>query len=372
MRVLLCPGDRIFWRGAGGIAYRGRPEDWPAFVDRLLQAQGVKHIVCLGEGRQWHAEAIRLAHRHGIAAHVVEQGYLRPGWLTIERATASGEMVFPRDPWQIAALAERRRPVSQRAFRASFASYALMDVAWNLANVFARRFGYRHYRTHALDPPLREWAGWIGKALAAPVRRRRDRAAMARAMAHYGRVFVFPLQLETDFQIRLHGPPGGLTAALTTVVESFARMAPPDALLVVKRHPLDNGWAPWHRQLAQLAEATGVADRCLYLTSGDLDLLLERSAGVVTVNSTVGLTALRAAVPVAVLGRALYDIAGLVYRGPLDRFWAAPPLPDRVLVEQLVTALQATIQVPGGFDGSGAEIGAEGVAERILAPVLVP
>ncbi|MEM1276156.1 MAG: hypothetical protein AAGH74_06510, partial [Pseudomonadota bacterium] len=91
-------------------------------------------------------------------------------------------------------------------------------------------------------------------------------------------------------------------------------------------------------------------------------------SGLVTINSTTGLSALRAGCPVKSLGKAIYDLPGLTHRGSLDSFWRAPIAPEADRVEMLVRALTAANQVPGGFDGTGVQPGAEAMAARILAP----
>jgi capsular polysaccharide export protein len=216
-----------------------------------------------------------------------------------------------------------------------------------------------HYRRHELRHPALEWAGWARKAAALPLRRaalRRAEAALAQAP---GPVFLFALQLETDFMIRDHGPPGGLRGALEAVARSFAAGAPPDARLAVKPHPLDPGLTSWERLLRD-----GPAGRrAIWLDGGDLDALLPRLAGVVTVNSTVGLSALLAGRPVAALGRAVYE--DLCWRGTLDGFWTGAQAPDAAAVAAFRAALVAEIQLPGAFDGEGMGPGAEAVAARI-------
>ncbi|MEM8699360.1 MAG: capsular biosynthesis protein, partial [Pseudomonadota bacterium] len=84
-RILLCPGDALFWRGGGAISYRGRAEAWPGFVAWTARQEGITDMVCLGDGRSWHAQAIAALRPLGIRIHVVEQGYLRPSRLTVER-----------------------------------------------------------------------------------------------------------------------------------------------------------------------------------------------------------------------------------------------------------------------------------------------
>ena len=356
LRVLLCPGDRLFWRGPGAIAYRGRPAGWPAWLEALCRREQVSDIACLGDGRFWHAEAIGVARRVGIAVHVVEQGLLRPGWLRVEPPG-----------WQAPAVGGNRADAAAPAaprFRAPFAGYAAMDVAWNLANLVGAPL-WPHYRRHALDHPLREWAGWLLKAVAWPRRRRSIAQAMARIAAHDGPVFLMALQLEGDYQIRLHGPAGGLRRALGEVSASFAAHAPGNALLAVKRHPLDNGLAPWPAILG--TAAGGAAGRCLFLPGGALGPLFARVDGVVTVNSTVGLAALQAGRPVKALGRAAYDRAGMTDPQPLATFWRAPRAPDAGAVTAFVAGLVAETHIPGGFDGEGAAPGAAAMADRILA-----
>lgn len=368
-RILVCPGDALFWRGGGATSYRGRPDDWPAFLEEFIAARGVTDIVCLGDGRRWHEDGVAVARRRGVRAHVIEQGYIRPNFLTIEPEGTGGRTRFPREWAAIEALANGAGPPPAPGYRASFLWFSVMDVAFNLANILGSWALYPHYRQHAVDHPLTEWSGWIVKK-ALPIRKRRAllQEAEARVRKHEGPLFVLPLQLETDYQIRLHGPPGGVRGVLRDAVASFAAHAPDAAMLAIKAHPLDNGWADWGAAVADAAAAAGVADRCVFLDGGDLDAMLRRASGVVVVNSTVGLTALEAGAPVIALGRAIYDLPDLTFQGPLDEFWRAGAAPDPERLKVLLGALGAAIQVPGGFDGAGAKPGAAAMAERILAP----
>jgi capsular polysaccharide export protein len=225
-----------------------------------------------------------------------------------------------------------------------------MDVVWDIANMVAGPFTYPHFRTHGLHHPVREWAGtlrrWATRPRPAP-------------LPEGGPLFLMALQLETDFMIRRAGPPDGLAGALRRVAASFAAHAPAGAKLIVKPHPLDPGLTDWR---AIAAEAAG--DRALWRDGGGIEPLLPRLTGLVTVNSTAGLTALRAGVPVAALGRASYD--ALCWDGPLDGFWRAAAPPDPARVRAFVQALAAATQVPGHFDGPRMAAGAEAVAARIL------
>ncbi len=355
-RALVCAGDELFWRGRPALRFRGRPDGWPGWLAETCRREGVTDVAGLGDGRFWHAAGYPAARAAGVRVHVFEQGWLRPGWLTVERdalgAWRPGE----------AALAGTApaAPVSAEK-GAGFAAFAAMDVAHHLADLALGPWLYPHARRHELRHPVAEWAGWARRAAGWPLRAAARRAALERIALADGPLFMLALQLETDFQMRRHGPPGGGRAALEQVLDSFAAQAPRNAQLVVKPHPLDPGLDPWRRIIA----ASPAAGRVVWLDGGSAEALLPRLSGVVTVNSTLGLSALIAGVPVATLGTAVYD--GLAWRGRLGAFWHAPEAPDRARVAAFVVALAAETQVPGSFDGPGMAAGAAGVAARILA-----
>lgn len=199
------------------------------------------------------------------------------------------------------------------------------------------------------------------------MRRYRTRRALVRLSEHAGSVFLLPLQLATDYQIRHHGTGTPLHETVARIIENFAQSAPPDALLAVKEHPLDNGLFDWHGFVLATARRAKVADRVVLLAGGDVQALLTQCNGVITVNSTVGLTALMAGTPCKVLGRAVYDLAGLTDPQPLETFWSAPRQPDPALLARYVGFLRSRFHIAGGFDGPAALAGASNLAKRLTA-----
>lgn len=370
-RIHLCPGDWLMWRGGGGHLYRGSVDDWGAYVAAFAEREGVTDLICLSSARRYHRDAIAALRKFGVRTTVIEHGYLRPGYLLAEPEGTGGESRFPRTQLAIEALAASDAPAPEPLApekAGSFALYAVLDVAWNLANVYTSWAVTPGYRRHALDHPLREYAGWIGKLVRSRSRRRKADAAMAEFAAGSGPLFLFPLQLETDFQIRRYGTGWSLREELENLIVSFAANAPADARLLVKLHPLDANSARWARRVASMAWRQGAEERVSFIDGGDLDAMLDEAAGVITINSTVGLTALLGGVPVLALGDSVYNLAGLTHQGDLAEFWRAPSKPDAAYVETLRTALLKTVHVAGSFDGAGMTEGANGVADKALGP----
>src|SRR5439155_13105183 len=190
-------------------------------------------------------------------------------------------------------------------------------------------------------------------------------AEKARLQTAPGSYFLFPLQLATDFQIRAHSPFSDVRDAIREVVASFARSGSRRELAIVV-HPLDNGLVDWCGLVARLAREFGVAEQVVAFEGGIPIELLSNAAGIVTINSTVGTTALYNRVPVKVLGNAVFDIPGLTSQQPLDAYWHDPSPPDPELTAAFFRALAGATQVKGGYYTRAAQAGAiAGFVERL-------
>lgn len=358
-RVNFNPGDRLFWKRPNSTDFTGTNEQWPAALEAIIAAHGVTDIAMFSDCRPRHADAVALGRRLGLRPWIFEEAYLRPGYITLEQNGVNAHSPLPRDPRRILAMAQGLPPAAPETLSGgSFLRRATDDVRYNIHNAL-RRYRFPHYRTHRAWNPFHEYAGWLLRGAVRPARRRAAQRRLARLQAWQGPVFVLPLQLEGDYQLRLHSPFGSLGEAIETIVASFATHAPPDALLAVKGHPLDNGLIDWGRLTLRHAAAHGVADRLLWLPELPFGPVLAPASGVVTVNSTAGLQSLREGKPLIALGTALYDMPGLTFQHGLDRFWTEATPPDPRLVEALRRVLAAHALIRGGFFSE------EGISEAV-------
>ena len=347
-RINLHLGDQLFWR-LPAVDFRGRFDRWRPFVGDFLDRHRVTDLVVHGDRRPHHLVAAEEARARGIRVYSTDLGYVRPDWLTLEYDGMSTYSRFPRDPAAIRELAERLPPVDlARRFRpVSFAWTAVLDVVYNVAQVVGRPL-YPQYRWHGVFHPYTEYAGWIVTLARYRLTRAATVAAKVRLQADPKSYFLFPLQLATDYQIRAHSPFADAREAIRQVIASFAASGSRRKLVLIV-HPLDNGLVGWARLALTLAREHGVADRVQVLRDGTPLEVLRRAAGVVTINSTVGLTALIEGVPVKVLGNAVFDVPGLTCQDPLDRFWDDPAPPEPELLQAFVRSLVGTTQVSGGY-----------------------
>lgn len=342
-------GDRAYWRLPNGIDFRGSLPEWPQVFADLLEKHRITDVMLFGDCRVHHMAALKICRERNVTIWVFEEGYIRPDWVTMEIGGVNGHSQMSRDPhWYRARAAELPPVPEHRKVPSSFRRRATEGLIYNVADVLTR-WRYPGWETHRPWHPLVEGMGWARKLSRKNERKRHGMELLARLQEQDTAYYLFPLQLDSDAQIRLHSPFAGIVEAMRMVLESFATHAPPGTRLVVKEHPLDNGVRDWQLEAATLAGQFGIADRVDYLAWGDIEAIGERARGMVTVNSTSGTLALARNVPVVVLGKAIYDMPDLTFQGGLDRFWTDASPPDEATFAAFQRVLIDTSLIPGGF-----------------------
>ena len=173
-RINLSGGDLRDWPDAT-IDFRGRFSEWPVFFDKFLREYQITDLVLFGDCRPYHVSAHGVARIRGIRTHVLEEGYLRPHWMTLEREGVNARSKLSRDKAWLREEARRLPPEPKLPpVTASFRRRA-RDSYWHYHAVCTGRFRFPHYRTHRSGPIIIEGFGWLWKF--AGEKRSRARAA---------------------------------------------------------------------------------------------------------------------------------------------------------------------------------------------------
>lgn len=348
-RVNFCGGDLAYAGGTPQWNFAGAAPDLATWLDAHTASAGITDIVLFGDCRPLHRQAVTWATARHLRVHVFEEGYFRPYWVTLERGGVNAHSPLPRNAqWYRDVGAQLPDHGDGTAFASPFWLRAAHDVAYHCAGLLNPLL-FPRYRTHAPTSAAIEYAAYL-RRFAANLRNRDRDVEAVRAVVDGSAPFYFlPLQLDGDAQIREHSPFADMSAAMHVVMASFARFAPGEARLVIKGHPLDPGLVSYRLEARMLAQHYGLGERVLYVDAGDLELLLPRSRGVVTVNSTVGILALALGVPTMALSTPVYQMPGLTFDGGLDDFWAQPAKPDATLFRCFRNTVIHCAQVNGGF-----------------------
>lgn len=350
-RINLSGGDLHDWPDAT-VSFRGRFSDWTVFVDKFLREHRITDLVLFGDCRPYHVSARGVAGIRGIRTHVLEEGYLRPHWMTLEPEGVNARSSLSRDKDWFRKEAQRLGPEPMLPpITASFRRRA-RDSYWHYHHVVAGRLQFPHYRSHRSGLIIVEGFGWMWKFLWQ--KRERSRTAKVLRQLRGKSLFVLPLQLSGDFQIRAHSAFPDMQSAATYAIESFAAHAPPDVHLLLKAHPLDCSFFNWAAFVHRHACRLGLDGRLHYVDGGDLNRMVQRARGLVCVNSTSATLALAKDTPVCTIGEAIYDMPGLTHQGHLDTFWCDPTGPEPGLYRAFRRVLVDRCMVRGGLASESA------------------
>lgn len=363
-RINLNGGDKHDWPGEA-VDYRGLPSRWSLFIDRYLRDNEITDLILFGDCRPMHITARGMAKLRGVNVHVLEEGYIRPDWMTFEPDGVNGHSTLSRDARWFLMQARNLPPLPTLApVTASFQRRA-RDGLHYYTNVALGRFRFLAYKSHRPESPIVEGVGWLKRFALQKRRARQTAEGLARVKGKP--YFILPLQLSADYQIRIHSPFDTMQAAAEYMMVSFARYAPKDSFLVVKEHPLDSSFFNWRGFVLAKARALGISDRILHVDVCDLAELSARSRGMVCVNSTSGTLALASGTPVLVLGDAIYNVPGITHDGHIDQFWMAPQRPKADVYDAFKRVLYARCLIRGGVASQSAvDTLVDGVIDRLF------
>ncbi len=341
-------GDVLFYPGSAH-AYSGGLADWPAYLGAFIVQHRIDCVMVFGDCRPLHMDARQVAHARGVQYWVFEEGYVRPNFITLERHGVNGFTCLPAertlyDGWQPAPLAD------EITVPPSFGLAAKYAMAYFTAATLARPWfnRYQHHRNLTMLDGLY----WV-RSYARKIRFRKKEAHALDDLKPNaaGKFFLVVLQVTADAQVKMHSPYESISEFIVDTVRSFAQHGPQNTRLVIKHHPMDRGYSNYHSLIAELCSKYSLAERIRYIHDQHLPTLLANAEGVVTINSTVGLSALWHGTPTITMGTAVYDMQGLTCQVGLEAFWHNPTAhkPDAALHEKFRNYVTAHTQINGNF-----------------------
>jgi capsular polysaccharide export protein len=367
-RVLFAPGDRTH-AALGDVRFAAGPLRWRCWLEDRMARGDLHSIVLFGANRPYHRIARDAAEDFGIPALCLEEGYIRPGYVTAEWGgnNAISPLRMPRIPTPHTVPGTGPDPCPHPRATAHMCLHGSIHYARNtlFASKAERRMAHRDIA------PLTELCCWARNAWRAATRRTRD-IRTVRRLATDSAHFVVALQVLGDANLGRAALGWSSSRLIVATTAAFARAAPSGARLVFKVHPMDRGHFALTPLIRATARANGVADRVALLFTGPMNDLLRHAAGLITINSGAGLGALHHGVPLLVVGDALYARPGLAVCGrgqpDFDRFFAHPDPGDARARAAFLTRVRAEALLPGDFySPSGRRRAAAGVADRLAA-----
>jgi capsular polysaccharide export protein len=349
-RIVFNGGDLHDAGLTGSALYRRSLDDWPQWVRYFAETKGVTDLVVYGDCRPYHRLAIAELKELGIRIHVLEEGYLRPNWVTCEADGVNGNSAMAKlDLDRFGGVEIEAKPADNEVqitgahWRYILAGFAYYWWAMVLSPLFPR------YVSHRELGNLHEAFLWLRRFLTWPARRLRTERALRAMEKRHSPAHLVLLQLNGDSQLKKHSGFPSVGAFVEFCCAEFAASGATGDSLVFKNHPLDNGNVDIRCLVDRVARRHGLADRVFFVETSKLVPLLENSVSVTAINSTACHQALRRSIPTMVLGRAVFNHPQIVPNLRLADFFRLRPAADIVHYNKLVNLLRLTCQFNGGF-----------------------
>ena len=328
-------GDEVFYPSSHNhtFSYSDTYQAFPDFLATFVDEHRIQAIVCFGDTRPYHILAKALANQHhGISFWAFEEGYFRPHFVTLEKNGVNAYTDLPPDAsfylnaYPYLAQHEYHAP---KAVPSGFFPMAKQAMRYYFFSKFKRKH-YPHYVHHRMSS-LRHYIHlWTLSGIKRINYWLQDRHFGKQVEnGRFGKFFILPLQVFNDSQIHVHSDFSSVRNFLLHVLSSFSTYAPDDINLIVKHHPMDRGFIDYQKDINLfISKHPKLKGRIFYVHDVPLPVFLRYGIGMVTLNSTSGLSALIHHMPVKVLGRAHYDIPDITFQGSLADFWHNPTKPD--------------------------------------------
>ncbi|WGE50423.1 capsule biosynthesis protein [Actinobacillus equuli subsp. haemolyticus] len=333
-KINLNAGDEFFYPNsiANTFAYRDTLENFHHYLTDFCQTYKIDSVVCFGDNRKYHKLAKTVCQHLNITFWAFEEGYFRPDYVTFEKTGVNAYSPIPKQADYFKPFEQLPEPSKAQSVAKGFCPMAKLAVQYYVS-AYYRRHQYPEYRHHRL---LNVWY-YVKLWMVSGIKRlhyyMHDRNFSKRVeQGEFGEFFILPLQVYDDSQILVHSDYPSVAAVLREVLSSFATKAPKHLNLIVKHHPMDRGFIDYGKVIDEyIAQYPDLKKRIYYIHDVPMPVFLRHGKGMVTLNSTSGISALLHNMPVKTLGRANYDFAGLTYQGSLDNFWTNPEKPDEGL-----------------------------------------
>ncbi|EFV3422659.1 capsule biosynthesis protein [Campylobacter coli] len=338
-------GDFLFY--PSGKRCKCDEKDLENFYESFFKEKKIDAIVMYNDCRLIHAKAIKVAKGLGIGIWIFEEGYLRPYCITFEKDGGNANSSLPRDKnFYLSCNILTKESIKEIPGGFKFMAFSAF-LYWLFSFLLAPFFNNKlHHRT--LYPF--EFLFWFRSLYRKYLYKFTEKKLNQKIYSLEKKYFLAILQVYNDTQIKHHYKKS-IEEFIEELILSFANHARAKSYLVFKHHPMDRGYRNYSKLINELSQKYHVEGRILYVHDTYLPTLLKKALGCITINSTVGLSAILEGCPTKVCGNAFYDFEGLAYPKKLQFFWreAHAYKPNPSLVINFKNYLLNTNQFNGNF-----------------------
>ncbi len=345
-------GDAYFSGADHVVDYLDPPDQWGDYLQSYLESYPIRAVFVYGDMRFYHRVAAKICGERGVLFYAFEEGYLRPGYITLEAGGNNANSLFPDvflkgckntsappKPLLVG-------PVHWWQINYGYRYYYMKD-AHTRPKKYKKFQGYAHHRPDNGYIERIKWLKSVWRKVYYDITEQHELQNITAQCT--GKLFFVPLQVAIDSQILYHSPYGTIETFIEHIIAGFAQSASPEDHILFKHHPMDRGFNHYAKLIDQHIDAHSLQGRVHYLFSPSVHEILDLTTACITINSTVGVEALSKSIPTLMLGEAIAKSCGLTSGQSLVEFFKVPEPADKQGCTHFLEALKVHTQFPGSF-----------------------
>ena len=345
-KINLCGGDLIFNLfdvNSKISSFGGHPSEWERYVTDFILANSIDFVLFHGDCHFYHAVTRNVCNNHGVKVYVTEEGYIRGGLITLEYGgvNAFSPIVSTRKDSLFNSHSETPSPVASSPYTDKLNRLLFCSIYYVFVALGKRKFKhYHHRRKLSFSKEVKRLSTYLLKEALSLLGKKKINNEL-------GNYIFIPLQVDFDSQLITHSNYDDNQEFIDDCLLALSQTSNKSIQMVFKNHPESIGYKCYSTYISKKAYELGLDDRVSYLELEDTNHLISNSSGVVTINSTVGLSSLCKYVPTKCMGNAVYK--SISSDQGLVEFITNPKRPDYEEVENFRNMLLSQSLVGGNL-----------------------
>lgn len=305
-------------------------------------------VILFGCERPAHRIARRLCARANIRVLSLEEGYVRPGFVTAEWGGNNHASPL-KTTFSNSNDSFRQTPAPTKPGMSPMLRQAILYYTARTLFSHPKQWMLMH-RQHFWPAEVARWGlNVFRKWYHTPS----DHKLMSRLNSKSFEYDIMALQVPGDQSLLCGGDGWTTERLLVEGLESFAEHAPKSRHLIIKMHPLARGHSNVHHFIENLKTEHNLSDRVHLCMSGPLAPVLKNARGLITITSTSALSAIEKQKTVLVMGQSVARDPSLCLTGPdkdvLDLFWNSEHHANEQDIDAFWSKMHKHALLPGDF-----------------------
>jgi len=280
--------EKFFYDQKEEFFYKNTIEEWPKYFTKFVKKNKINRVYLMNDSRPYHKPIIKICADIDVDLFVFEDGYFRPGYITLEPFGINGNSHFPKFAFDNFNDNQNLPSLEMNLYSKDY-SRILFSLISNFNFITSRN--YKPYRPiNSFYWAVRLFRKYLSKA----INILKDSIAIKKILKADDdiKVFFVPLQVFDDTQIKYHSKYKNTFEFIFEILQSFGALNIKNFKIIIKQHPGDRGAINYKNFITEKAKIYGITKNICFNSTTDVDELINLSDGIILINSTVGINSL--------------------------------------------------------------------------------